>query len=101
MKTLPKTLFTVLMLALGGAASAAEPGMQWDLFHSGDGEPVIYRSYDGTRLTPAPGMGFDSFRSGDGQTVEDYSQAYRGTSTGAEIPGGWDVFRVGDGEPLP
>lgn len=77
-----------------------EPGMGWDVFYVGEGEPIS-RSYQRTAPTGTEGQGFDAFRAGDGVKVEDFQKAYMGTSLGSEASDGWDVFRVGEGDPLP
>lgn len=86
-------------LALGPVALSASPGMGWDAFHSGDGEGIT----SSQMVTPSgyEGQGFDLFHSGDGVTYENFVPAYRGTSLGSEASDGWDVFRVGEGDPLP
>jgi hypothetical protein len=91
----------VLTLAVPAAMSAV-PGMGWDAFRSGDGEPIPESSaYLGTSMDPAPTLGFDVFYSGDGVRVEDFQKAYMGTSLGSEASDGWDVFGIGEGDPLP
>jgi hypothetical protein len=98
---------------MAGAASlfAAVPvsmsaSPEWDGFNTGEG--VVYtgeRKLVGTyRITPptgTEGQGFDAFRSGDGVKIEDFAPAYVGTSLGSDASGGWDVFRAGEGDPLP
>lgn len=86
-------------LLLGPVSMSASPGMGWDAFNSGDGE----RIGSSQMITPSgyEGQGFDLFHSGDGVTVENFMPAYRGTSLGSEASDGWDVFRVGEGDPLP
>lgn len=72
--------------------------MGWDVFYTGEGESIS-RSYQRTSPTGTEGQGFDVFRSGDGVKIEDYQQAYVGTSMGSEASAGWDVFRAGEGDP--
>jgi hypothetical protein len=78
----------------------------WDAFNSGEGEfytgeRLLPSSYRMTPATGTEGQGFDVFHVGDGVKVDDFSKAYVGTSLGSEASDGWDVFRVGEGDPLP
>ena len=100
---------SVALATMAGAASlflvvpvstSASPDMGWEVFYTGEGEPIS-SSYQRTAATGTEGQGFDLFNSGDGVKVEDFAPAYRGTSLGSEASGGWDVFRIGDGDPLP
>lgn len=106
-----KTIRMSIMLAsMVGAASlfaaipvsmSASPG--WDtgdsVFYTGERElPGTYRF---TPPTGSEGHGFDVFNSGEGLKIGDFAPAYMGTSLGLEASGGWDVFRVGEGDPLP
>jgi len=86
-------------LVLSPLSMSASAGMGWDAFNSGDGDRI---SSSGM-ATPSgyEGQGFDLFHSGDGVSVENFTPAYRGTSLGSEASDGWDVFRVGEGDPLP
>lgn len=85
------------LLLVVPVSSSATPGMGWDVFYTGEGEQI--RSAQGT-ATDA-GQGFDLFNVGDGVKVEDFSKAYVGTSMGSKASAGWDVFHVGEGDPLP
>ena len=88
-------------LFLAVPASLAEyAGMGWDVFYTGEGEP-IGGSYQRTPATGTEGQGFDALRSGDGVKIEDFQKAYVGTSMGSEASDGWDAFRAGQGDPLP
>lgn len=100
---------SVAIATMAGAASlflmvpvstSASPGMEWEVFYTGEGEPIS-SSYQRTAATGAEGQGFDLFYAGDGVKVEDFRQSYMGTSMGADASGGWDVFHIGDGDPLP
>ncbi len=82
------------------ASLADAPGMGWDVFYTGEGEPIS-GSYQRTSPAGTEGQGFDVFRAGDGVKIEDFQQAYVGTSMGSEASDGWDVFRAGEGDPLP
>ncbi|HEY0664119.1 MAG TPA: hypothetical protein VGD18_05870, partial [Thiobacillaceae bacterium] len=88
-----------LFLAIPASLSAT-PGMGWDVFYTGEGEPIS-GSYQRTPATGNEGKGFDVFNVGDGVKVDDFQRAYMGTSMGSEASDGWDVFRVGEGDPLP
>lgn len=97
-----------LLAGLVGAASlllAPVSMAEWDAFSSGQaefytGERELPSSYRMTPATGTEGQGFDVFRTGDGLKVEDFERAYMGTS-GSEASDGWDVFHVGQGDPLP
>ena len=89
------SLFLVIPASLSDA-----PGMGWEVFYTGEGEPLS-RSYQRAAATGTEGQGFDLFHSGDGVKLEDFEQAYTGTSMGSQASDGWDVFRVGEGDPLP
>lgn len=87
------SLFLVVPVSM-----SATPGMAWDIFYTGEGEPITVSSYQDA----AAGQGFDLLNSGEGVRLEEFASAYRGTALGAQASGGgWDVFRVGDGDPLP
>jgi hypothetical protein len=88
------TLFLVVPVSM-----SASPGMGWEVLYTGEGEPITTEG--SSYQSSAPGQGFDLFNSGEGVKVEDFSPAYIGTSLGSEASGGWDVFRVGEGDPLP
>jgi len=97
-----------ILASLVGAASlflvvpvsmSATAGMGWEVFYTGEGEPITTES--SSYQSAAPVQGFVLFNSGDGVKVEDFEPAYRGTSLGSEASSGWDTFRVGDGDPLP
>ena len=88
------TLFLVVPVSM-----SASPGMGWEVFYTGEGEPITTEG--SSYQSSAPGQGFDLFNTGDGVKVEDFSPAYIGTSLGSEASDGWDVFRVGEGDPLP
>jgi hypothetical protein len=88
------SLFLVLPVALSEE-------MNWETgFYTGEGGSIS-RSYERTAATGIEGQGFDALRSGDGVKLEDFHKAYIGTSMGSEASDGWDVFRVGEGDPLP
>jgi hypothetical protein len=73
--------------------------MGWDVFYTGEGErPSTYQM---APATGAEGRGFDLFNSGDGVKVEAFEKAYVGTSLGSKASDGWDVFRAGQGDPVP
>jgi queuine/archaeosine tRNA-ribosyltransferase len=75
--------------------------MNWETgFYTGEGGSIS-RSYERAAATGTEGQGFDALRSGDGVKLEDFQKAYIGTSMGSEASDGWDVFRVGEGDPLP
>jgi hypothetical protein len=88
------TLFLAVPVSM-----SATPGMGWDVFYTGEGERIS--TYQMTPATGSEGQGFHQFNVGDGVKVEDFSKAYIGTSLGSEASDGWDVFRVGEGDPLP
>jgi hypothetical protein len=96
-----------ILASLVGAASlflvvpvsmSATSDMGWEVFYTGDSEPITTES---SSYQSAAGQGFDLFNSGDGVKVEDFAPAYRGTSMGSDASSGWDPFRAGDGDPLP
>jgi hypothetical protein len=89
------SLFLVIPVSLSDS-----PGMGWDVFYTGEGEPIS-RSYERAPATGTEGQGFDLFHSGDGVKLDDFQNAYIGTSMGSEASDGWDVFRAGEGDPLP
>lgn len=89
------TLFLAVPVSM-----SASPDTGWDVFYTGESEPIS-RSYQRATPTGTEGQGFDVFNSGDGVKVEDFQKAYMGTSLGSEASGGWDVFRTGEGDPLP
>lgn len=87
----------VTTLLLASAAPAASPGMGWDeYFYTGEILPVASSSYQSSATRE-----FDVFNSGTGASVEDFSQAYMGTSQPDASGDGWDVFHTGQGDPLP
>ena len=89
------SLFLVVPVSM-----STTPGMGWDVFYTGEGEPITVES--SSYQDAAAGQGFDLFNSGDGVKLEEFASAYRGTSLDSQASGGgWDVFRVGDGDPLP
>jgi hypothetical protein len=96
------------LASMVGAASlflvipaALSEEMNWETgFYTGERGPIS-RSYERTAATGTEGQGFDALRSGDGVKLEDFHKAYIGTSMGSEASDGWDVFRVGEGDPLP
>lgn len=100
MKTIRMSIAIAGMFLLVPAAMAAEPGMGWDVFYTGEGE-TISRSYERSPATGTEGQGFDVFHAGDGVKIDDFQGRYMGTSMGSEASDGWDVFRVGEGDPLP
>lgn len=97
-----------LLASLVGVASlllAPVSMAEWDAFNSGQveaytGERELPSTYRMTPATGAEGKGFDVFRIGDGVKVNDFERAYMGTS-GSAASDGWDVFHVGQGDPLP
>lgn len=101
---------SILLASMAGAASlfAAIPvsmsaSSSWDsgesVFYTGERElPSTYRFMSPTGIE---GRGFDVFNSGKGVKIEDFAPAYVGTSLGSGASDGWDVFRVGEGDPLP
>lgn len=86
-------------LFLAPVSLSATPGMGWDVFYTGEGERIS--TYQMTPATGIEGQGFDVFNVGDGVKIENFAPAYVGTSLGSEASDGWDVFRVGEGDPLP
>lgn len=83
------------------ASVSATPGMGWDTFHyTGEGEPIS-SAYQRSTPTGTEGKGFDVFNMGAGVKAEDFQKAYIGTSSGSNASGGWDVFRMRQGDPLP
>lgn len=100
MKTVRMSIAIASMFLVVPASMAGEPGMGWDVFYTGEGERIS-RSYERTPGTGTEGLGFDVFNVGDGVKIDDFQQAYMGTSMGSEASDGWDVFRVGEGDPLP
>jgi len=103
-----KTIRMSFVLAsLAGAASlllvapvsmSASPSEGWDDGYFYTGEPITAETSSYQSAAP---QGFDLFNSGEGVKVEDFASAYMGTSMGSAASGGWDVFRIGDGDPLP
>lgn len=89
----------VASLVVAPVSTAASPGMGWDVFYTGEGESITTDS--SSYQSPAAGQGFDLFNTGDGVRVDDFMPSYQGTAMGSEPRGGWDVFGIGDGEPLP
>lgn len=87
------------LLLTAPASIAGTPGMGWDVFYTGEGERL--GTYQMTPATGTEGQGFDVFNVGDGVKVTDFSKAYIGTSLGSKASAGWDVFRTGEGDPLP
>lgn len=87
-------------LFLSPASMSAAPGMGWDVFYTGEGEP-IGSSYQRTPATGLEGKEFDVFNTGVGVKVADFEKAYVGTSMGAKATDGWDVFHIGLGDPVP
>lgn len=100
---------SVVLASMLGAATllvvpvsmSASPGMGWEVFYTGEGEPITTEGSSYQSSAPGQGHGFDLFNSGEGVKVDDFSPAYIGTSLGSEASDGWDVFRVGEGDPLP
>lgn len=88
------------MLLVIPSSMAATPGMGWGVFYTGEGEPIS-SSYQRASATGAEGQAFDVFSMGDGVKIEDFQKAYTGTSLASGASAGWDVFRVGEGDPLP
>lgn len=90
-------------LFLAPISMSGTAGLGWSLSGSNteESEPIS-GAYHVSTMASAPGLGFDVFIGVDGVKVEDFSSAYMGTSLGSEASGsGWDVFRIGDGDPLP
>lgn len=94
------SLVGAVTLFLSPASMSAAPGMGWDVFYTGEGEPIA-SSYQRTPATGLEGKGFDVFNAGRGVKVADFEKAYVGTSLGSKASDGWDVFRAGQGDPLP
>lgn len=88
-------------LLLAPVAMSVTPGNGWDIFYTGDGEPISVSSYQGTSMGSASGQGFDLFNTGDGVKIESSASAYMGTSLGSKASSGWDIYHAGDGDPLP
>lgn len=86
------TLFLVVPVSL-----SASPDSEWETFYTGEHN----KSGQRTPATGTEGQGFDVFNMGDGVKIEDFQKAYMGTSLGSEASDGWDVFRMGQGDPLP
>jgi hypothetical protein len=83
----------VLMIPVSLSATS-----EWEVFYIGESNTVCESCLP---ATGDEGKGFDAFNSGDGVKVDDFHKAYIGTSMGSQASGGWDVFRIGDGDPLP
>ncbi len=90
---------TSLFLAIPKSLSDTS-GMGWDVFYTGEGDRVS-SSYQRTPASGIEGQGFDVFNVGEGVKLQDFQNAYVGTSMGSGASDGWDVFRVGEGDPLP
>lgn len=89
----------LLMVPLSMSAS---PGMEWETYYTGEGEPITAESSSYRSSAPGQGSGFDLFSSGEGVRIADFESAYMGTAMGSEVSGGgWDLFRSGEGDPLP
>lgn len=97
---------SVVLASMVGAATlllvvpvsmSASPGSEWDVYFY-SGEPIMTRTSSYQSSAP---QGFDVFNVGDGVKVEDFQEAYMGTSMDSEASGGWDVLRAGEGDPLP
>ena len=87
-----------LFLVVPVSQSATAGGWEEGIFYTGD---RISSSYQAAPATGNEGKGFDLFRVGDGVRVSDFQKAYMGTSMGSAASDGWDVFHVGQGDPLP
>lgn len=86
----------LLMVPLSMSAS---PGMEWETYYTGEGEPITAES---NSYRSSSGSGFDLFNSGEGVRIAVFESAYMGTAMGSEVSGGgWDPFRSGEGDPLP
>jgi hypothetical protein len=86
----------LLMVPLSMSAS---PGMEWETYYTGEGEPITAES---SSYRSSAGSGFDLLNSGEGVRIADFESAYMGTAMGSEVSGGgWDLFRSGEGDPLP
>lgn len=86
----------LLMVSLSMSAS---PGMEWETYYTGEGEPITAES---SSYRSSAESGFDLFNSGEGVRIADFESAYMGTAMGSEVSGGgWDLFRSGEGDPLP
>ena len=87
-------------LSMVPAAMSGSASTGWDVFRAGAGESLIVTSAMGSEA----GQGLDPFYSGDGVRIDDFAQAYMGTSQSDASGGGWDVFRSRSTEasdPLP
>ena len=90
------TFFLVVPLSM-----SASPGLEWDTYYTGEGEPITAESSSYRSSAPGQGSGFDLFNTGEGVKIEDFASAYMGTAMGSEASGGgWDIFRSGEGDPL-
>lgn len=91
------TLFLMVPVSM-----SASPGMGWDVIYTGEGESIPAESSSYRSSAPGQGSGFDLFNTGEGVKIADFESAYMGTAMGSEASGGgWDVFRSGEGDPLP
>lgn len=68
MKTIRMSIAIASMFLMVPASMAAEPGMSWDVFYTGEGEPIS-RSYERSPATGTEGLGFDVFRVGEGDPL--------------------------------
>jgi hypothetical protein len=90
------SLFAAIPVSMSASSSWATGD---SVFYTGERElPGTYRF---TSPTGTEGQGFDVLNAGEGVKIEDFAPAYVGTSLGLEASDGWDVFRVGEGDPLP
>jgi len=91
------------LFLMAPVAMSASPGMEWDVTnYTGEGVPIAAESSSYRSSAPGQGSGFDLFNTGEGVKIEEFASAYMGTAMGSEASGGgWDVFRSGEGDPLP
>ncbi|MCD6705658.1 MAG: hypothetical protein LT080_04280 [Thiobacillus sp.] len=90
------TLFLMVPLSM-----SASPGMEWDTLYTGEGESITAESSSYRSSAPGQGSGFDLFNAGEGVKIADFESAYMGTAMEEASGAGWDVFRSGEGDPLP
>jgi hypothetical protein len=90
------SLFAAIPVSMSASSSWATGD---SVFYTGERElPGTYRFMP---PTGTEGYGFDVLNSGKGVKIEDFAPAYVGTSLGSGASDGWDVFRAGEGDPLP
>ena len=91
--------FALLMPQVSAAADLHQPGKNWDVFQSRNGEQVSVdnTAYTGTALQSAPGQDWDAFHS-RGEGAELITTRQEGTNMNLGFGKGWDVFNSRSGD---